>query len=254
MAQTSLDPFRYLGDLKRAGIPDAQARAQIEATANIVRDYDDATREELATKSELAALREEMNARFRELSKEIQESRDEAQVFRLEINSEVQSVRSGLQEVKNDSQIFKMETRAEFQCVRHELENFKKEVVGEFQSARHEVENFKKEVVGEFQNSRNEMELFKRGIDAKIDTNITEINAKIDILRNDLTAKFDQASVAQEAYAKELASIVQNLRGYVDTVNSNSKNDFLKWVVAILTTYTALIIAVLAGFFAYFKN
>lgn len=54
------DIIDQLDCLKEAGFTEAQAKAQIKAMQNVVKAYDEATRKELATKTDLANAKNEI--------------------------------------------------------------------------------------------------------------------------------------------------------------------------------------------------
>lgn len=60
MTTTSFDTLGYFEKLKNAGVPEAQARVQVEVMQSIVHSYDETSRKELATKADLQAVRTEL--------------------------------------------------------------------------------------------------------------------------------------------------------------------------------------------------
>ena len=53
MSSLTFDTLGYFEKLKAAGVPDAQAKVQVEAMQDVVRQYDENSRKELATKGDL---------------------------------------------------------------------------------------------------------------------------------------------------------------------------------------------------------
>ena len=53
MSSLTFDTLGYFEKLKAAGVPDAQAKVQVEAMQDVVRQYDEHNRKELATKGDL---------------------------------------------------------------------------------------------------------------------------------------------------------------------------------------------------------
>ena len=53
MTSTTFDTLGYFEKLKAAGMPEAQAKVQVEAMQDMVKNYDDSLRKELATKADL---------------------------------------------------------------------------------------------------------------------------------------------------------------------------------------------------------
>lgn len=62
MTSTTFDTLGYFEKLKAAGVPEAQAKVQVEVMQTVVRNYDETTCKELATKEDLNAVRLEMQA------------------------------------------------------------------------------------------------------------------------------------------------------------------------------------------------
>ena len=53
MSSLTFDTLGYFEKLKAAGVPEAQAKVQVEAMQDVVRQYDEHNRKELATKGDL---------------------------------------------------------------------------------------------------------------------------------------------------------------------------------------------------------
>ncbi len=60
MSSVTFDTLDYFEKLKTAGFTEAQARVQVEAMQGVVKQYDDASRKELATKGDLAEAKHEI--------------------------------------------------------------------------------------------------------------------------------------------------------------------------------------------------
>lgn len=57
MTTTTFDTLGYFEKLKAAGMPEAQAKVQVEAMQDMVKGYDETLRKELATKADLQAVK-----------------------------------------------------------------------------------------------------------------------------------------------------------------------------------------------------
>ena len=73
MSQAAFDTLQYFEKLKAAGMPENQAKAQVEAMQGVIKSYDQASRKDLATKGDIQDVRKEMQ----DLRKEIQDVRNE---------------------------------------------------------------------------------------------------------------------------------------------------------------------------------
>ncbi len=62
MVSVTFDTLGYFEKLKAAGVPDAQAKVQVEAMQDVVRQYDESSRKELATKGDIQNVRLEMKS------------------------------------------------------------------------------------------------------------------------------------------------------------------------------------------------
>ncbi len=60
MTTTTFDTLEYFEKLKKAGVPEEQAKVQVEVMQSVVKSYDTATRKELATKGDLANTKHEI--------------------------------------------------------------------------------------------------------------------------------------------------------------------------------------------------
>ena len=62
MTSTTFDTLGYFEKLKAAGVPEAQAKVQVEAMQDMVRSYDDTLRKELVTKGDVQDVRRELQS------------------------------------------------------------------------------------------------------------------------------------------------------------------------------------------------
>ena len=60
MATVTFDTLDYFEKLKRAGFTEAQAKVQVEAMQGVVRQYDEASRKDIATKGDIQDVRLEI--------------------------------------------------------------------------------------------------------------------------------------------------------------------------------------------------
>lgn len=60
MTSATFDTLGYFEKLKAAGVPEAQAKVQVEVMQGVVRQYDEASRRELATKEDIQDVRNEL--------------------------------------------------------------------------------------------------------------------------------------------------------------------------------------------------
>ena len=60
MSTTTFDTLGYFERLKAAGVPEAQAKVQVEAMQDIAKAYDEASRKDLATKGDIQDVRNEI--------------------------------------------------------------------------------------------------------------------------------------------------------------------------------------------------
>ncbi len=78
---TSFDTLDYFEKLKNAGVPESQAKAQVEVMQGILKNYDGESRKELATKGDIQDVRNEIQ----DVRNEIQDVRNELKDVRVEI-------------------------------------------------------------------------------------------------------------------------------------------------------------------------
>ena len=60
MTTTTFDTLGYFEKLKAAGVPEGQAKVQVEVMQAVVSNYDEASRKELATKGDIQDVRREL--------------------------------------------------------------------------------------------------------------------------------------------------------------------------------------------------
>ena len=105
-AVRSFDSLGYYERLTKAGVPEAQARVQVEVMQGIVHNYDEASHKEFPSKGDLAetrtTLQQEIVAVRTELQQEIVAVRTELQqeiaAVRTELQQEIAAVRTELQQ------------------------------------------------------------------------------------------------------------------------------------------------------------
>ncbi len=71
MSAVSFDTLDYFEKLKDAGVPEAQAKVQVEIMQNAVQNYDAASRKELTTKADLLALDNKLSEKLSETKHEL---------------------------------------------------------------------------------------------------------------------------------------------------------------------------------------
>jgi len=62
MTTTTFDALGYFEKLKAAGMPEAQAKIQLEALQDVIKNYDEDSRKELATKGDIHDTRHEIQS------------------------------------------------------------------------------------------------------------------------------------------------------------------------------------------------
>lgn len=77
MTTTTFDTLDYFEKLKAAGVPEAQAKVQVEVMQGVVRQYDEASRKEIATKGDIQDVRNEIQDVRTALKEDIQDVRNE---------------------------------------------------------------------------------------------------------------------------------------------------------------------------------
>ena len=69
MTTTTFDTLSCFEKLKAAGVPEAQAKVQVEVMQGVVQQYDEASRKELATKGDIQDVRNELKDTKHEILK-----------------------------------------------------------------------------------------------------------------------------------------------------------------------------------------
>ncbi|MBQ9452839.1 MAG: DUF1640 domain-containing protein [Desulfovibrio sp.] len=126
-AVRSFDSLGYYERLTKAGVPEAQARVQVEVMQGIVHNYDEASHREFPSKGDLAetrtTLQQEIVAVRVELKQEIADVRTELQqeivAVRVELKQEIADVRTELQQ---EIAAVRTELKQEIAAVRTELQ------------------------------------------------------------------------------------------------------------------------------------
>ncbi len=115
MTALAFDTLEYYSKLKVAGVPEAQAKVQVEVMQNVVQNYDAASRKELATKSDLFGVRTELKEDIQALRTELKE---DIQALRTELKEDIQALRT---ELKEDIQALRAEFKADMHTLRAEF-------------------------------------------------------------------------------------------------------------------------------------
>lgn len=89
MTAITFDTLGYFEKLKDAGFTEKQAKVQVEAMQGVVRNYDEASRRELATKGDLQDVRTELKG-------DIQDVRLEIEKVRAELKTDIEKIRYDL--------------------------------------------------------------------------------------------------------------------------------------------------------------
>ena len=77
MTTTTFDTLDYFEKLKAAGVPEAQAKVQVEVMQGVVRQYDEASRKEIATKGDLQDVRTELKEDIQDVRNELANTKHE---------------------------------------------------------------------------------------------------------------------------------------------------------------------------------
>ncbi|UUM21224.1 CCDC90 family protein [Mycoavidus sp. SF9855] len=111
MAMVIFDTLKFSKRLKEAGVPSAQAEAEAEVLSEIFA----VNLQELPTKEDLQAVKEELRHEIKEVRSEINELRDE--------------VKADINELRNEVKAEIKDVRHEIQDVRHEIQDVRKDMV-----------------------------------------------------------------------------------------------------------------------------
>ncbi|MCX8566424.1 MAG: Protein of unknown function (DUF1640) [Glomeribacter sp. 1016415] len=152
MAMAIFDTLKFSKRMQEAGVPTAQAEAEAEVLSEIFA----INLQELPTKGDLLAAKEE-------LQHEIKDVRNEIRAVRNDLSKEIKEVRS---ELSNEIKDVRNELSNEIKDVRNELSN--------------EINGVRNELSNEINGVRNEL-------NNKIDGVRNELNNKIDGVRNELS-------------------------------------------------------------------
>ncbi len=137
MAMVIFDTLKFSKRLKEAGVPSAQAEAEAEVLSEIFA----VNLQELPTKEDLQAVKEELRHEIKEVRSEINELRDEVKADINELRNEVKAninelrneVKADINELRNEVKVdineLRNEVRAEIQDVRHEIQDIRKDMV-----------------------------------------------------------------------------------------------------------------------------
>lgn len=77
MTTTTFDTLGYFEKLKAAGVPEEQAKVQVEVMQSVVRSYDEASRRELSTKGDLQDTRNAFKEDIQEVRNELANTKHE---------------------------------------------------------------------------------------------------------------------------------------------------------------------------------
>ncbi len=94
-AVRSFDSLGYYERLTKAGVPEAQARVQVEVMQGIVHNYDEASHKEFPSKGDLAETRTTLQQEIVAVRTELQQ---EIVAVRTELQQEIAAVRTELQQ------------------------------------------------------------------------------------------------------------------------------------------------------------
>ena len=123
MPAINFDTLAYAKEMEAAGFTREQADAFATAQGKILKDAFAAT--ELATRSDVRDVRDELKG-------DIQDVRTEIQDVRNELKTEIQNVRTEIRDVRD-------ELKTEIQDVRNEIQDVRNELKTEIQDVRNEV-------------------------------------------------------------------------------------------------------------------
>lgn len=122
MAMVIFDTLKFSKRLKEAGVPSAQAEAEAEVLSEIFA----VNLQELPTKEDLQAVKEELRHEIKEVRSEINELRDEVKA---DINELRDEVKADINELRNEVKAEIKDVRHEIQDVRHEIQDVRKDMV-----------------------------------------------------------------------------------------------------------------------------
>ena len=135
MSIFAFDSLAYAKEMEAGGFTRQQSEAFAAAQGKILKDAFAAS--ELATKTDIRDVRDEIQDVRAELKADIQDVRNEIQAVRTELKADIQDVRNEIQAVRT-------ELKADIQDVRNEIQDVRNEV----QDVRLEVQDVRNEVKG----------------------------------------------------------------------------------------------------------
>ena len=135
MSIFAFDSLAYAKEMEAGGFTRQQSEAFAAAQGKILKDAFAAS--ELATKTDIRDVRDEIQDVRAELKADIQDVRNEIQAVRTELKADIQDVRNEIQAVRT-------ELKADIQDVRNEIQDVRNEV----QDVRLDVQNVRNEVKG----------------------------------------------------------------------------------------------------------
>ena len=135
MSIFAFDSLAYAKEMEAGGFTRQQSEAFAAAQGKILKDAFAAS--ELATKTDIRDVRDEIQDARAELKADIQDVRNEIQAVRTELKADIQDVRNEIQAVRT-------ELKADIQDVRNEIQDVRNEV----QDVRLEVQDVRNEVKG----------------------------------------------------------------------------------------------------------
>ena len=124
MSIFAFDSLAYAKEMEAGGFTRQQSEAFAAAQGKILKDAFAAS--ELATKTDIRDVRDEVQDVRTELKADIQDVRNEIQAVRTELKADIQDVRNEIQDVRNEVQ----DVRLEIQDVRLEVQDMRNEVKG----------------------------------------------------------------------------------------------------------------------------
>ncbi len=77
MTTATFDTLSYFEKLKNVGVPEEQAKVQVETMHSLVKSYDEAARKELATKGDVQDLKVVLRSEMQDIRSEMQDIRSE---------------------------------------------------------------------------------------------------------------------------------------------------------------------------------
>ena len=138
----AFDSLAYAKEMEAGGFTRQQSEAFAAAQGKILKDAFAAS--ELATKTDIRDVRDEIQDVRAELKADIQDVRNEIQAVRTELKADIQDVRNEIQAVRAELKADIQDVRNEIQDVRNEVQDVRLDV----QNVRLEVQDVRSEVKG----------------------------------------------------------------------------------------------------------